>query len=211
MPGLCWRRRRHRRVALAEAKAAAGLRQAELREKVEKLVAERKAPARVRELPAGRGPAWLSFRSGQYPMATSSGPSKPSQGGFSLLEALIALVLLGVALLMGMELVLQNPRMVRRMDGERQAFRAMESTIESVRAGGDSSPVGRPRRLLHRRRHTGPARTSRSRCRSIPLHFPTLQVTLQARYTTGQPQGPEGASDDGLEPAQGAEMRRPAT
>jgi len=68
-------------------------------------------------------------------MAIRPGPSKPGQSGFSLLEALVALVLLGVALLLGMELLLQNPRMVRRMDGERQAFRAMESTLEAVRAG----------------------------------------------------------------------------
>jgi len=58
-----------------------------------------------------------------------------AHGGFSLIEVLIALVILGVALLLGMALVLQNPRIVRRMDGERQAFRAMESTMEAVRAG----------------------------------------------------------------------------
>jgi len=55
--------------------------------------------------------------------------------GFSLIEVLVALTLLGVALLLGMQLVLQNPRIVRRADGERQAFRAMESTMEAVRAG----------------------------------------------------------------------------
>lgn len=55
--------------------------------------------------------------------------------GFSLIEVLIALTLLGIALLLGMDLVLQNPRVVRRLDGERQAFRAMESTMEAVRAG----------------------------------------------------------------------------
>ncbi|HSG38088.1 MAG TPA: type II secretion system protein [Thermoanaerobaculia bacterium] len=55
--------------------------------------------------------------------------------GFSLVEVLVALTLLGVALLMGMQLVLQGPRIVRRTDAERQAFRAMESVLESVRAG----------------------------------------------------------------------------
>jgi prepilin-type N-terminal cleavage/methylation domain-containing protein len=55
--------------------------------------------------------------------------------GFSLIEVLVALTLLGIALLLGMDLVLQNPRIVRRLDGERQAFRAMESTMEAVRAG----------------------------------------------------------------------------
>ena len=58
------------------------------------------------------------------------------ESGFSLIEVLIALVLVGAALLMGMGLALQNPRIVRRLDGERQAFRAMESTLEAVRAGG---------------------------------------------------------------------------
>jgi prepilin-type N-terminal cleavage/methylation domain-containing protein len=57
------------------------------------------------------------------------------QNGFSLLEVMVAIVILGVALLLGMALVLQNPRIVRRADDERQAFRAMEATIESVRGG----------------------------------------------------------------------------
>ena len=60
-------------------------------------------------------------------------PSAP--GGFSLIEVLIALTLLGIALLLGMDLVLQSPRVVLRLDCERQAFRAMESTMEAVRAG----------------------------------------------------------------------------
>ncbi|HKI06616.1 MAG TPA: type II secretion system protein [Thermoanaerobaculia bacterium] len=63
-------------------------------------------------------------------------PLRPGrQSGFSLIEVLVALVLVGTALLMGMELALQNPRIVRRTDAERQAFRAMESTLEAVRAG----------------------------------------------------------------------------
>jgi prepilin-type N-terminal cleavage/methylation domain-containing protein len=57
------------------------------------------------------------------------------ESGFTLVEVLIALVLVGTALLMGMGLALQNPRIVRRLDSERQAFRAMESTLEAVRAG----------------------------------------------------------------------------
>ncbi len=59
-----------------------------------------------------------------------------ASSGFSLIEVLIALTLLGIALLLGMDLVLQNPRVVRRLDGERQAFRAMESTMEAKCAPG---------------------------------------------------------------------------
>jgi prepilin-type N-terminal cleavage/methylation domain-containing protein len=61
--------------------------------------------------------------------------SASAQRGFTLLEALVALAVLAVAMLLGMALVLQNPRIVRRTDAERQAFRAMESTLEAVRAG----------------------------------------------------------------------------
>jgi prepilin-type N-terminal cleavage/methylation domain-containing protein len=55
--------------------------------------------------------------------------------GFTLVEALIALTVLGVALLLAMALVLQLPRDVRRLDAERQAMRAMEATLEALRAG----------------------------------------------------------------------------
>ncbi|HEY0512770.1 MAG TPA: prepilin-type N-terminal cleavage/methylation domain-containing protein [Thermoanaerobaculia bacterium] len=69
-------------------------------------------------------------------MSFPSASREPGRSsGFSLVEVLIALVLLGVALLLGVELVLENPRVVGRLDGERQAFRAMESTMEAVRAG----------------------------------------------------------------------------
>jgi len=63
-------------------------------------------------------------------------PSRAGRpNGFTLLEALIALTVLGVALLLGMALVIQLPRDVRRLDAERQAMRAMEATLEALRAG----------------------------------------------------------------------------
>ena len=60
--------------------------------------------------------------------------------GFSLIELLVALVLLGIAFLMGVQLMVQAPRVVRRTDAERQAFRALESVMEGVRAG--AFPIG---------------------------------------------------------------------
>lgn len=63
-----------------------------------------------------------------------------SASGFSLIEVLVALVLLGMVLLMGMQLMVQGPRIVRRTDAERQAFRALESVLEGVRAG--AFPMG---------------------------------------------------------------------
>ncbi|MFL6236996.1 MAG: type II secretion system protein [Thermoanaerobaculia bacterium] len=55
--------------------------------------------------------------------------------GFTLVEALIALTVLGIALLLGMALVIQLPRDIRRLDAERQAMRAMEASLEAMRAG----------------------------------------------------------------------------
>ncbi|HTQ80813.1 MAG TPA: prepilin-type N-terminal cleavage/methylation domain-containing protein [Thermoanaerobaculia bacterium] len=60
---------------------------------------------------------------------------RAGDGGFTLLETLIALALLMVALLMGVALVLAQPRMIRRLEAERQAFRAIEGTLEAVRGG----------------------------------------------------------------------------
>lgn len=55
--------------------------------------------------------------------------------GFTLIEVLVSLTVLGVALLLGMALVIQLPRDVRRLDAERQAMRALEATLEGMRAG----------------------------------------------------------------------------
>lgn len=55
--------------------------------------------------------------------------------GFTLIEVLVALWILSVALLAGIALVLQQPRVVRRIDAERQAVRVLEWTIEEMRAG----------------------------------------------------------------------------
>lgn len=57
------------------------------------------------------------------------------QSGFTLLEALVAATLLTLALLLGVALVLQQPRIVRRLDAQREALHAMETAIESLRSG----------------------------------------------------------------------------
>jgi prepilin-type N-terminal cleavage/methylation domain-containing protein len=57
------------------------------------------------------------------------------QRGFTLVEVMVALWILVVALLAGIGLVLQQPRVVRRIDAERQAVAVMEWTLEEMRAG----------------------------------------------------------------------------
>ena len=76
----------------------------------------------------------------------SPGPGRP--GGFTLIEALVALTILGVALLLGMQLLIQTPRIISRIDAERQAFRALEATLEGVR-GGSVSLVDQTLKCFH--------------------------------------------------------------
>jgi prepilin-type N-terminal cleavage/methylation domain-containing protein len=111
----------------------------------------------------------------------SPGPGRPS--GFTLIEALVALTILGVALLLGMQLLIQTPRIIRRMDAERQAFRALEATLEGVRAGGVD---------LADQELTGFFTAAGTRAPSDlkvsmhvePAHLPGLyHVTLTARYS----------------------------
>lgn len=58
-----------------------------------------------------------------------------AESGFTLIEALVAATLLTLALLSGVALVLQQPRILRRLDAQRNALHAMETAIESLRAG----------------------------------------------------------------------------
>ncbi|MFL6260237.1 MAG: type II secretion system protein [Thermoanaerobaculia bacterium] len=62
-------------------------------------------------------------------------PRAGRPAGFTLVEALIALTVLGIALLLAMALVIQIPRDIRRLDAEREAMRAMEASLEAMRAG----------------------------------------------------------------------------
>lgn len=62
-------------------------------------------------------------------------PELRRERGFSLLEALVSLLILEMALLMGLALVLEQPRIVRRLDRQREVLRALESTLELIRAG----------------------------------------------------------------------------
>ena len=58
-----------------------------------------------------------------------------AESGFTVIETLIALVIICIALLLGMGLLLQQPRVLHRLDAQRQALRAIESTVEALRSG----------------------------------------------------------------------------
>ena len=62
--------------------------------------------------------------------------------GFSLLETLIAFSLLAVAMLLTLSLIFQEPRTLHRLAAHEEAFRALEQTLEAIRAGR-TVPLGR--------------------------------------------------------------------
>jgi len=104
--------------------------------------------------------------------------------GFTLVETLIALALLGIALLLGLSLVLSQPRMEKRMEAERQAFRAIEGTLEAIRGG--SIPLG-PTHFENFAFSAGsPASSDLTLALDVqPVPFPPslFQVSLTARYS----------------------------
>ncbi len=55
--------------------------------------------------------------------------------GFTLVETVVSLLLLMVALLLGLALVLEQPRVVRRLEAQRLALASLETTVEALRGG----------------------------------------------------------------------------
>ena len=55
--------------------------------------------------------------------------------GFTLMETLVALSLVGIALLLTLSLIFQEPRTLRRITAHAEALRALDVTLEAVRAG----------------------------------------------------------------------------
>jgi prepilin-type N-terminal cleavage/methylation domain-containing protein len=122
-----------------------------------------------------------------------SGSGRPN--GFTLLEALVALAVLGIALLLGMQLLIQVPRVVRRLDAERQAFRALEATLESLRASGGPTEdeelshfftaAGTPAPLeLTVSVHVEPGRLPGLYHVTLTTHYTVLNVTYTKRLET---------------------------
>jgi len=70
-----------------------------------------------------------------------------AQSGFTLIEALLAATLLTLTLLLGMALILQQRRIVRRLDAQRAALHEMEATLDGLRTG--ALPLMEQRLDLH--------------------------------------------------------------
>jgi prepilin-type N-terminal cleavage/methylation domain-containing protein len=102
--------------------------------------------------------------------------------GFTLIETLIALTLIAIALLLGVALLLQQPRVVRRVDAERAAMRAIEATLESIRAG--TVPLASERLEGFALQGDSAPPDLAVGVEVVPADQPSLyQVTLSATYT----------------------------
>ncbi len=68
--------------------------------------------------------------------------SEARYGGFSLIEVLVALSLLGVAMLLTLVLIVEEPRTLRRLGAHEEVLYVLEQTLEGIRAGR-GVPLGR--------------------------------------------------------------------
>lgn len=55
--------------------------------------------------------------------------------GFTLLEALVALVIVAMAMLLGYGFMMRQPRAIERLEAGDDALRAIEASLETLRAG----------------------------------------------------------------------------
>ncbi len=73
--------------------------------------------------------------------------SRPTARGFSTLEALFALAIVALALLLGLGLLAQQRHVLARLDARRAADRRIEETLEGLRSG--AIPLPAPRTAEH--------------------------------------------------------------
>jgi prepilin-type N-terminal cleavage/methylation domain-containing protein len=106
--------------------------------------------------------------------------------GFTLIESLVALLLVAMAMLLAHRLALELPGTVKRLQAGNAAMRAIESSLETLRAGNlplmddvltppTAYPDGSSVKGLILVMDVEPAPT-------IGLH----EVTIEARYMVGQ-------------------------
>lgn len=62
-------------------------------------------------------------------------PDNGADNGFTLIEALVALMVVTMALLLGYSMMIRQPRASERLDAGDEALRAIEASLETIRAG----------------------------------------------------------------------------
>ncbi len=110
----------------------------------------------------------------------------PRASGFSLIETLIGLTLLAAILLATASMVAVVPREIHRVAARREATRALEATLESMRAGQLPAASGVVEPNLYRWTQPQPptAKGLRLWINTEPIAPPGLfRVTVRARYS----------------------------
>ena len=120
-------------------------------------------------------------------MVTSANRTKDA--GFSLIETLVALMLIGMALLLTMSLLAQEPLVLRRLRAHSEALEVLDAVHEAIRAGMSLSP-GSARlewQLLYDPPRALETATDLVIFSEVEAQSPRglYQVTLRARYFVG--------------------------
>lgn len=64
-----------------------------------------------------------------------SPPPEHAARGFTLIEALVALMVLTLAMLLGYGFMMRQPQAMKRLDAGDEALRAIEASLETIRSG----------------------------------------------------------------------------
>lgn len=113
-------------------------------------------------------------------------PDNGTRHGFTLLESLVALVVVALALLLGYGLMMRQPRAMERLDAGDEALRAIEASLETLRAGAIELDSGflQPGIAYPSPLHADELMVDLD---VAPMETPGLYaVTLEARYRVGR-------------------------
>lgn len=114
-------------------------------------------------------------------------PPERAGRGFTLLEALMALLVLTLAMLLGYGFMMRQPQAMKRLDAGDEALRAIEASLETIRSG--AIPV-QPSRMLQPVIAYPPPTTAVDLLIDLevePTETPGLfAVSLEARYRVGR-------------------------
>jgi prepilin-type N-terminal cleavage/methylation domain-containing protein len=113
-------------------------------------------------------------------------PPDSGRYGFTLLEALIALLLISAALLLGYGFLARQPQASARLDAGNDALRALEASLETLRSGAMPLEPG----MLPPVIAYPPPTTARDLLVDLDVAATDLEglfiVTLEARYRIGR-------------------------
>ena len=107
--------------------------------------------------------------------------------GFTLLEALVALLLLTLAMLLGYGFMMRQPQATARLDAGDDAMRALEASLETLRSGALPLEPGMLQPLIAYPPPTRAADLLIDLEEVTPTDTPGLfAISLEARYRVGR-------------------------